>query len=369
MFTIFFVYILFFQMKFKNMLMRCGFFLTRRLPHQGYRCLSSKGTFQNLNHFGLLQYNCPKISAIIQSVNPHNVPNGDMAFIDLIDNESQQILQHHDIHTFLDASYCSKSNILSISENEQKLSSLNTSLLIQIPHNYDIHAITSNIFVKESEGTELKIITDGNCKLGKISSQNIDIVCKGTLDCKSLLGNGSCSIRHNATFGKIQSNHLIIETRDGNLDVSSCYCPQLQCQSENGSIKIGDLHGSSDLKTTSGSLSVSALAGSSNVQTQSGNVDITVDSCGYVFIESEQGNISVGLSDSVSAYIESTGTFVDVPQDLLVDGMKREMSTGVQHFDGKLGSSSDNAITAKSLHGCIDFSRKSWFSKFNVELD
>ena len=345
-----------------------GLFLTRRLLHQGCRCLSSQGVFQNLNHFGLLQYDCPKIPAIIQSVNPHNVPNGDIAFIDLIDNESQERL-HQDIHAFLHTSYCRDSNILSISEKNDILPSGNASLLIQIPHNYDIHAETCNIFVKESEGSKLKITTEGDCKLGKIRSRNIDIFSKGALDCKSILGNGYCYVGENATFGKIQSNHFKIETGNGNLDISSCYCPQLQCQSENGSIKIGDLHGSSDLKTASGSLSVSALAGSSNIQTQSGNIDIAVDTCGYVFIESEQGNISVGLSDSVSAYIESSGAFIDVPQDLLIDGMKSEMSTGVQHFDGKLGSSTDNAITAKSLHGCIDFSRKSWFSKFNVELD
>ncbi|XP_066931765.1 protein FAM185A-like [Clytia hemisphaerica] len=335
------------------------------------RCLQrTKVTFQNMNHFGSLKYACPKIPVVVQCINPHDVPNGDMAFIKMVDNKDGHEILDLELGKYAKAEYCNQQNLLSVSQNLDVISDdRDFSIHIEIPHNYDIEIESEQVSVKETEGKMLKIKSTGNCTLGKIKSGTVDIDVAGDLECKSLLGNGLFILGGEAKFGKIQAKNLSIDNQNGSIDIKSCYCPQMKCTSFAGSIIIGDMHGSSDLNTQSGNISISTLAGSSNITTQQGDINVTVESCKHIFMESDQGNISIGLGDSLAAFLDAVGAYIDVPQDLLVDGMKREESTGIQYFEGKLGDSAENCINAKTLHGTVDFSRKNWFSKFNLDLD
>ena len=335
-----------------------------KLRKQLYRTLV---TFQNLNHFGQLKCECPNIPVIIQCIDPHEVPNGNMAFVKFLENKTLKIIDNDkDLTTLVDTNYCQSSHTLTVVE--QSAIGNDISLVIEIPHNYNIDAQALNIFVKETEGKELKLVSNESCKLGKIKSDFIEVTSPGTFECKVLLANGFLNLGHNGNLGKIQAKHLSINS-SGNLEISSCYCPHLKCSSDSGSITIGSLHGSSNIETVSGNVSVSSLDGNTSIHTQSGDIDVTLDSCKHVFLQTQQGNINVGISDSLSAFVDAIGGYIDVPQDLLVDGMKREESTGVQYFERKLGSSVDNTISAKTIHGTVSFSKKNWFSKFNMDLD
>lgn len=83
-----------------------------------------------------------------------------------------------------------------------------------------------------------------------------------------------------------------------------------------------------------------------------------------MFASSEEGNIEVGLGDSLFAFVDAKGCFIDVSIDLFMDGMKYESSTGFQSFEGKLGNA-DGAILVKSELGTVGLSRKNWFSMFD----
>lgn len=324
-------------------------------------------TFQNLNHFGKLKCKCPSIPVIIKCIDPHEVPNGNMAFLRFQENKSQKIINDDDLITHVNTSYCENSNTLTINEKNMILDS-NISLVLEIPHNYNIDVHALNVFVKETEGKTLNVVSSGSCKLGKIKSDTVEVTSHGTFDCKALLGNGILNLEQDGNLGKIQSKNLYIRS-SGNLNISSCYCPQLKCLSDTGSITIRNLHGSSDIESVSGDVTISSLDGNTSIQTQSGDIDTTIDSCKHVFLQTQQGNINVGVSDSLSAFIDAIGSYIDVPQDLLIDGMKREESTGVQYFEGKLGSSVDNTISVKTIHGTFSISKRDWFSKFNINLD
>ena len=325
-------------------------------------------TFHNLNHFGKLKYECPNIPVIIKCIDPHKVPNGDVAFLRFLENESQKIIENdEDLINQVNANYCESSNTLTVNEQNVVLDN-DISLVLEIPHNYNIDVHGLDVFVKETEGKSLNVVSSGSCKLGKIKSDNVEVTSHGIFDCKALLGNGILNLEQNGYLGKIQAKNLYIRS-SGSLDISSCYCPQLKCSSDTGSITIGNLHGSSDIESVSGDVSVSSLDGNTSIQTQSGDIDTTIDSCKHVFLQSQQGNINIGVSDSLSAFIDVMGSYIDVPQDLLIDGMKREESTGVQYFEGKLGSSVDNTVSVKTIHGTVSISKRDWFSKFNIDLD
>lgn len=324
-------------------------------------------TFHNINHFGWLKCDCPNVPVVIQCIDAFKIPNGNMAFMKFIESETQTIIDDdEDLVNLVDADFCQDNNTLTI--KEQGSIGEGISLLLEIPHNYNIDAKVANVFVRETEGKELKLISHESCKLGKIKSDFVQVISSGEFECKSLLGNGSLDLGRSSKLGKIQANHLDINTT-GTLDISSCYCPQLKCSSTSGSINIGSLHGSSEIESLSGNVSILALDGSTRVQTESADISTTIESCKHVFLQTIQGNVSVGISDSVSAFIDASGSYIDVAQNLLTDGMKREESTGIQYFEGKLGSSVGNTVSVKTIHGTVSFERKDWFSKFNMELD
>lgn len=329
-------------------------------------CSKNILSLQNISPFGSIILNCPDVATTIQPINPFEAPDGNEAQFQI--SSCEQNLLPFNLKEYIDIEYNHKESVIFLQQKDLAKSYNGKLLLnVQIPHNYNLDVNALLIDVKETEGDTLKISSNGNCTLGKIKTDNVNIsIHNGKLSCTNLFGSGKIFAKNGIHLLKIQSKYLDMYSK-GDIELSSVYCPQLKCFTENGNINLGSLHGFSDLQTHSGSISISALDGNTNIQTVSGDVSATIESCNHVFITSEQGNISVGLSEAVSAFLEAEGMFIDVPQDLLVDGMKRESSAGVHYFEGKLGSG-ESAIQIKTQCGTVDFSRRNWFSKFDTDL-
>lgn len=340
----------------------------QRIVRRSYSsCKAISSCLTQVNPFGTLVLNCPDVSTTIRPVNPFEVPDGNEARIKITPVDDDRNALPGGLNEYISIDYVGgDKSVLSLQQMDS-VQNVAFSLDVEIPHNYDINVTVLRLDLKETEGDTLIVSSEGDCTLGKIKSDNVNIeVRNGELSCKSLLGSGDIFARNGLKFTKIQSKHLNLEC-ESDIELSSVYCQQLKCFTSSGRVQLGDMHGYSDLQTDSGLISVSALDGDTNIQTTSGDVSATIEACRNVFVASEQGNINVGLSDHVSAFIEAEGSFVDVPEDLLIDGMKREASSGLHFFEGKLGNA-DSAILVKTQHGTVSFSRKNWFSRFNTDL-
>ena len=330
------------------------------------RCLSTKFHFTEINRFGKLEITCPNTVATIQPIDPFEIPDGNEAVVEITSNE-ETVDTTNDLRKHINVYYDENESTVFITEHPAHAFENNDgvrTLRIEIPHNYDIFANVRSLDLKETEGNTLKVITESDCSLGKIKSDVVDLqVNNGKLTCQSLFGNGRLAVSGGIEITKLQSKHCDLYS-DGGICISGVYCNQMTCRSQSGTIQFGSLHGRSNLRSESGSVSISALAGDTDIQTSSGDVSLTIDSCENCFVSSDQGNVDIGLSESVSAFLEGEGCYIDVEEDLLFDGMKRESSDGRISFEGKLGNG-DNSVQARSIHGSISFTRKNWFSKFN----
>ena len=338
--------------------------LIKKIPVVSFglkRYLSSQSvTLDDVSCFGSLLIRCPSVSMSIKSINPHEVPNGDRAIVYLKNSDM-------DISAYFSILYNQATSVLAI--NERKLKDIdgnNISLCVQIPHNYNIDASAYDVDIKEIEGDELIVLSRSHCAFKKIKFLNNNItVSEGDLKCEAIQGNGHVSVHRDVNIGKIQTQNIFIESgRD--INICDVYCETVQCKTTSGSINIKNLHGCSTVCTDSGSVMISSSVGNLDVSTTDGHINVNIENCDHAKIKSETGDVFIGLSDSVSAYIEAEASVIDIPEYLLFDGLKRHSSNGSQYFEGKCGDGKSE-ISVVTSSGEIKFSRKNWFSNFQLE--
>jgi len=327
---------------------------------QFLRCYAATNSIklENINHFGLLSVHCSKYNAFIKSIDVHSVPNGDKAFITLINNSISS-----DINTLLEVTYDKESSELNItSKNDLHVDGIEFE--VQVPHNFDIDVLAKNVNIKETEGHCLKVQASENCNLGKIKSFEIELDIKGNLKCKNLYGSGVVNTKGTVDIGKIQTKDIQITTKDQDIQISDIYSNNISCKTVNGNIKLGNLHGNCQVDTFSGDISIDSSTGDLNVNSENGNVKISLESFNNCEIKTITGDIDVGFSTLISTCIEAQAKSFDIPETLVIDGMKRE-SGNTHYFEGKLG---DGKSEMKILteDGNISLSRKNWFSKFEM---
>ena len=324
-----------------------------------WRCISSNSlTLEGIHCYGSLLIRCPSTPVHIKSINPHDVPDGNKSFISMKSSKDNFNLENFAIDYNKDDSLIT---IMAKNENRKFIS--DDILHVQVPHIYNIDIEALYINIEETEGDVLKLKSEYDCNLGKIKTHKTDIESNGSLSCEHFFGDGYLKILQDVSVKKIQSTNIVIDANS--IDISAVYCPDFKCDTITGKINIENLHGIANISSKSGSISIGTLDGNLNVQTESGNVDITIERSKETSVISESGDINIGLGDNISAFIVAKGKHIDVPEDLLVDGMKEHSSTGNQSFEGRYGDGSSSIETTTNV-GSIFFSRKNWFSKFQV---
>lgn len=317
-------------------------------------------TLENIHSYGSLKMNCPLVSINVKCINPHEVPGGDKSFIRLEPTNTGFSLKNFSIE------YEKKSSniLIKLKKEYEQLVPSDVFLFVEVPHIYDLDLEALQVNVAETEGDQLIIASEKDCHLGKIKSLNTDITSYGAITCKSLLGDGSINAVGHLSIKRLQSKG--IDIKSGTVDISAVYCPNFKFQTSHGGIKIDNLHGCGEISADSGDVTIGTLDGDVEITTNSGQINVTIEQCGVANCSSYDGDIDIGLGDSLSAFIESRGKVVDVPEDLLVDGMKEHSSSGYQSFEGSYGDGK-SSIQIKTENGHVTFSKKNWFSRFQLE--
>lgn len=323
-----------------------------------HRFVSSHSlTLENIHCYGSLVLKCPQVSAHVKCINPHDVPDGDKAFIHVKSSADNFTLKNFSIHYQKDIS-CIQ---IKMEDGYEDNVPNDASLHIEVPHIYNLDIDALQINIAETEGEILKAISQMDCTFGKLKTLQTQVVSAHSILCQNLLGDGSLKAAHHVSIKKLQSKNIDLECES--INISAAYCPDFKCRTTSGKINITNMHGSGTITSQSGSVIIGTLDGNLDIQTKSGNIDVVVENCVKTNLISTNGDIEIGLGDSVSAFIESKAQHIDVPEDLLVDGMKEHSSTGCQYFEGRYGDGL-NSIVAHTQTGNVSFSKKNWFSKF-----
>ena len=315
---------------------------------------------ENISHFGILRVRCPLININIKSIDPHDNPNGDKVYVELKDSKKTAGI---DMSEFIDVDYDNVSSVLSVTQICTSMKDL--VLNLDLPHHFDVDVEANKINIKETEGNVLKIKSTEDCTLGKIKSFNIDLNINGELTCKNLYGNGIISCKQNIRIGKLQTKDINIESV-GSIDINDVYSPRMICESDEGNITFGNFHGSCKLSTNNGDINIGSSSGELTVNSNKGNISVILENFNKCLIHSNTGDIDVGIGENVSSYIEAKGNTIDIPETLLIDGIKGEGSDGTQYFEGKLGDARSN-LNVQTNNGFVSFSKKNWFSKFELD--
>ena len=315
---------------------------------------------ENISHFGILRVRCPLLNINIKSIDPHDNPNGDKVYVELKDLKKTAGIN---ISQVLDVDYDNVSSVLSVTQICTSIKDL--VLNLDLPHHFDIDVEANKINIKETEGNILKIKSNEDCTFGKIKSFNIDLNISGELRCRNLYGNGNISCKQNIRIGKLQTKNMNIESV-GYIDINDIYSTKMTCKSDEGNINFGNFHGSCKLNTNNGDINIGSSSGELTVNSAKGNISVILEYFNECLIHSNSGDIDIGIGENVSSYIEAKGNAIDIPETLLIDGIKGEESNGTQYFEGKLGDAKSN-LNVQTNNGFVSLSKKNWFSKFELD--
>lgn len=325
------------------------------------RNMSSKTfTLDDVGCFGSLIVECPHDFASIETIDPHNVPNGDKAYVN-IESPDDSV----DVSKYCNVEYENAMSVIKISSQNKHIiieKNHEIKINIKIPHNYSIDAEASEIDLGENEGDDIKLLSYRNCFVGKIKSTNTFIKAFGHFKCKEFQGNGLISADGDINIRKIQSNDVFLRSKQ-DVNISAVYSQSFGCETNTGNINIRSLHGVSKLTSDSGLINVDSSSGDLEISTKSGSINVSIENTNKADISSVMADIHVGFGDNVSTCIDAEAGFINVPADFLIDGVKKKVSNGREYFEGKLGDGK-SSVLVNSENGLIAFSRKNWFSKF-----
>ena len=329
-------------------------FLKRYLTNQ------PNDVLENISHFGILRVRCPLVNINIKSIDPHDNPNGDKVYVELNDSKKNKCI---DMSRLIDVDYDHVSSVVSVTQLSSCIKDL--VLNLDLPHHFDIDVEANKINIKETEGNNLKIKSTEDCTLGKIKSFNIDLNISGELICKNLYGNGIISCKQDVRIGKLQTKDINIGSV-GSIDIDDIYSPKMICNSDEGNITFGNFHGSCKLNTKNGDINIGSSSGELTANSAKGNISVVLEDFNECLIYSNSGDIDIGIGENVSSYIEAKGNTIDIPETLLIDGIKGEGSDRTQYFEGKLGDAKSN-LNIRTNNGFVSLSKKNWFSKFELD--
>ena len=344
----------------------------RYSSHQTRLHVNSPGSWSlfGIKEYGSLHIDCPTISTVIKPIDAIKHHFGDKAFVQLTsasDSLSDSELSH--LVKDLEVHYNEETSLLHVHcANKHLLEELK--LIVEVPHFYDVEAKVKSLHISSLQSDDCLIrCYDGACDIVKLKARKINVEATGDVDVKGYLhGNGRLYGDRDIQTGKLQGLDFTLIAPNGNIRVSSVYAKSIECESKHGNINIENMTCNGKVTTKDGDISVLSISGSLEACTENGKIDISVERCGTLSVESNAGDIDIGISDGVSAFFEGQGSSIDVPEDLILDGCKLHNSSGGQSFEGKIGGGT-NAISAKTNLGDIRLNRKSWASQFSFNFE
>lgn len=109
------------------------------------------------------------------------------------------------------------------------------------------------------------------------------------------------------SVGKVQGPRVNLQTTSGGIRTRAIYSEEIVLSSRGGSIQLDGIKGNTTVSTTEGNVTVSAVQGNLFVESDSGNIVAELSQPELVSLETNSGNVSVGIPKELQAAFDLKG--------------------------------------------------------------
>lgn len=262
-------------------------------------------------------------------------------------------------------------------QREFQYPSKDVSLHFQVPANYGVDIKLqkdANVDIRNLEGGPFGIVTDqGTCHMKNLRGSQLGVKTNGgSIECESQLlfesGNLDTKRKGKISVKKLQGKEFCVETENGTIDVGASYVLKAQLSSESGHIKLGNIHGVTEVNIKNGDISVGSTSGALKAVTNSGNIDVSLSRHNNVILETKEGDINIkSLEESLYSELQVKSKHIDINSDVNLTIDKEEKGENFIVMSGKLNpkdkmDQETRTISAEAKLGTVMIEKKDWFS-------
>ncbi|KYO38666.1 protein FAM185A isoform A [Alligator mississippiensis] len=234
---------------------------------------------------------------------------------------------------------------------------------------------TGCVKVENMECENCRIETEkGTSILNSIKSHTIHVQTNGgkIIGLGSLHGNtdihvtGECSVN----IEKLQGTSINISTEDGLLKTKYLYAESSFLSSAAGDILLGSVHGDITIETKTGNITVDSADGCLKASTHQGMIDVYVSQGKNIDLKSQKGSITVKVPASFKAYLQLSGSKVDVSPEIELKEIQSAPKDGHITITGHMNqpNDTDQWIKATTQNGTIHLKSQSWFQSIKLQV-
>ncbi|XP_006137624.2 protein FAM185A isoform X1 [Pelodiscus sinensis] len=251
-------------------------------------------------------------------------------------------------------------------------------VVVKTPLKFDLDIKTSGtgcVKIQKIDCDNCRIETEmGTSILESIKSHNIcvetkggKVICLGTLH-----GNADihAAKKSSVNIEKLQGTSINISTEDGLLKTKYLYAESSFLSSRGGDILLGSIHGDTTLQTKTGNITVDSSDGYLHASTHQGAIDVYVNQVRKVDLKSQKGSITVKVPASLKAYLQLSGSKVDVSPEIQLQETQCAHKEGHITITGHLNQMNERNkwIKADTQDGSVHLKSQSWFQSIKLQV-
>uniref|UniRef100_A0A4X2KWT9 Family with sequence similarity 185 member A n=1 Tax=Vombatus ursinus TaxID=29139 RepID=A0A4X2KWT9_VOMUR len=307
-----------------------------------------------VNPFGRLQARLP-CDIAVRPLDPYHYPDSDRVLVTVSGVEGGS-LDLDSIQVRYDEAL-KQMAIVSDSISQQ------ASVEVKVPMKFDLNIRTSGtgcVKVQEAECDDCRIETEqGISIVQSVKSKKLHIQTKGgkVICLGTILGNTDihASEKSTVTIDKLQGSSVNISTEDGLLKAEYLYTESSSLSSAAGDITLGSVHDS--------------LNGHLKASTHEGAIDVYVSQMGNVDLKSQKGSITIKVPSSLKAYLQLSGSKVDMNPEITLQEMKEVPKDNGVTINGHMNQTSEceKWIKANAPSGTVHLKSQSWFQSLRLK--
>uniref|UniRef100_A0A674I9T3 Family with sequence similarity 185 member A n=1 Tax=Terrapene triunguis TaxID=2587831 RepID=A0A674I9T3_9SAUR len=235
---------------------------------------------------------------------------------------------------------------------------------------YD-EALKEMMIVSDHMDSKAAVVVKTPMKFGihkiHVRTKGGKVICLGTLH-----GNADihAAEKSSVNIEKLQGTSIKISTEDGLLKTKYLYAESSFLSSTAGDILLGSIHGDTTLQTKTGNITVESSDGCLKASTRRGEIDVYVNQVRKVDLKSQKGSITVKVPASLKAYLQLSGSKVDVSPEIQLQETQCAPKEGHITITGHMNQMNerDKWIKADTQDGTVHLKSQSWFQSIKLQV-
>lgn len=234
----------------------------------------------------------------------------------------------------------------------------------------DLELAEGAVVVQNTFEGDVKILTEGaDVTVEKIKGSYVNIESDdGDIHADVIQGNLSIrTASGDSRIGRVQGPSVALVSGSGNVRMRALYADYAMLRTREGAVTLSGAQGYTKVRTIEGDVEVAGVEGRLDVETDTGDIGANLSMPKMASIRSRTGDISLGLSHSITAsLLLEGGSSIDLRDDVQLQEVPhaedKKIMRGVVHA---LQRKSDEEGTRASVHarapqGDVSVKRQSW---------